>query len=590
MRKLYLYLRALLFGTLPILISALGQAQAQAPNWQMAMGFESTGFATRYTTVRAMAADASGNIYLVGDFNGAVSFGSTSLTSGFVGSDGFVAKWSTAANRFVWALRVGDVNNEFCNAIAVSGTSIYITGTFNSSSLTLGTTTLTNQSPVSYGGGPPYPDLFVAKIADNGNTAAVVWGQGVGGNNVDEGLAIAVRGADVYIAGNFSSSLLSLGTIKLPCFPQVPGPAPRVAPKDIFVAKLTDAGVNADFVWANSAGGVNDENFQSMAIVGTDVYLSGYSNGPSGGFSAAFGPVVLPLSTPTAYFIAKLAETSATSGFVWAQASPVSVDALNAQAAGLYMAGAFNGTATLGPTTLTASGASDAYIAKWSTVTNGFVWATRAGGANSEAVAALAVNGSDIYITGGFNSPAVTFGSTVLAASSSGTSTSDVFVAKLTDAGTSAGFDWARQAGGTGSNLGNALAVVGPTVFVAGRAVSPAAFGSHSIQVGSSGSSPLGFFAALAAGSLAATAPNPLAELTLFPNPAHGKVTIQLPSIPSITTFTLTVLDALGRTLRTQTTATSARTELDLAGLPAGLYAVRVQAAAATATQRLVVE
>ncbi len=52
---------------------------------------------------------------------------------------------------------------------------------------------------------------------------------------------------------------------------------------------------------------------------------------------------------------------------------------------------------------------------------------------------------------------------------------------------------------------------------------------------------------------------------------------------------TLTVLDALGRPVRTQT-ASGTRAELDLTNLMPGLYAVRVQAGAATATRRLMVE
>ena len=76
----------------------------------------------------------------------------------------------------------------------------------------------------------------------------------------------------------------------------------------------------------------------------------------------------------------------------------------------------------------------------------------------------------------------------------------------------------------------------------------------------------------------------------LFPNPAHGTATIQLPAIPGAPTAPLTLLDALGRTLRTQTVSTNARAELDLTGLAPGLYAVRVQAGAATAMRRLVVE
>ena len=80
------------------------------------------------------------------------------------------------------------------------------------------------------------------------------------------------------------------------------------------------------------------------------------------------------------------------------------------------------------------------------------------------------------------------------------------------------------------------------------------------------------------------------ASLTLFPNPAHGRATVQVPAVPGATTATLTLLDAPGRTLRTQTAATNAKAELDLAGLAPGLYAVRVQAGGSTATRRLVVE
>lgn len=89
---------------------------------------------------------------------------------------------------------------------------------------------------------------------------------------------------------------------------------------------------------------------------------------------------------------------------------------------------------------------------------------------------------------------------------------------------------------------------------------------------------------------LAAAPATPAMELTVAPNPAHGRATVQLPAVPGIPTATLAILDALGRTVRTQTAATNAKTDLDLTGLPAGLYAVRVQAGGSSATQRLVVE
>ncbi|MDQ2769419.1 MAG: T9SS type A sorting domain-containing protein [Bacteroidota bacterium] len=89
---------------------------------------------------------------------------------------------------------------------------------------------------------------------------------------------------------------------------------------------------------------------------------------------------------------------------------------------------------------------------------------------------------------------------------------------------------------------------------------------------------------ATVAGTAAALAP------AIFPNPAHATTTVAVPAVPGVATATLTILDAVGRTLRTQTAPTNAPAELNLTGLAPGLYAVRVQAGAAIATQRLVVE
>jgi hypothetical protein len=53
---------------------------------------------------------------------------------------------------------------------------------------------------------------------------------------------------------------------------------------------------------------------------------------------------------------------------------------------------------------------------------------------------------------------------------------------------------------------------------------------------------------------------------------------------------TVSVFDALGRAVRTQSAPTGADVVFDLAGLAPGVYALRVQASAAVATQKLVVE
>jgi hypothetical protein len=74
------------------------------------------------------------------------------------------------------------------------------------------------------------------------------------------------------------------------------------------------------------------------------------------------------------------------------------------------------------------------------------------------------------------------------------------------------------------------------------------------------------------------------AMAALFPNPAHGTATLRLPAGAARQPLTLT--DALGRTVRRYPAPTAADAELDLRGLPAGVYSVRC----GQLTQRLVVE
>jgi hypothetical protein len=94
----------------------------------------------------------------------------------------------------------------------------------------------------------------------------------------------------------------------------------------------------------------------------------------------------------------------------------------------------------------------------------------------------------------------------------------------------------------------------------------------------------LGSFGVLTATAGTAVA---LSNPALFPNPAHGRATVQVPGGASAT---LTVLDALGRALRTQAVAADAPAELDLTGLAPGLYTLRVVAGPHTTTRRLAVE
>ena len=232
----------------------------------------------------------------------------------------------------------------------------------------------------------------------------------------------------------------------------------------------------------------------------------------------------------------------------------------------------------------------DGFVAKMTDAGHSarFGWVESLGGDGDGEALVLVASGNRVYVAGyysGFSPSNVTFGALTLPSLGS----RDMFVTRLTDTGPTARFEGAQRAGGTDYNSSVSLALFNPTLYLGGYASWPASFSGLTLPS-----------AAGAEGSCLASLidPTPTATIpvldgvafTLFPSPAHGTASVQLPAIPGTATAILTVLDALGRTVRTQTTATNAKAELGLTGQPAGLYAVRVQAGGSTATCRLVVE
>ena len=220
--------------------------------------------------------------------------------------------------------------------------------------------------------------------------------------------------------------------------------------------------------------------------------------------------------------------------------------------------------------------------------TSSVSWAQRAGGSNYDEANAVAVRGSEVYLAGGFYSTTADFGATTLTT----VGDYDIFVTKLADAGTTGTFQWAQHAGGAGADYAYGLAVSGPSVYVAGTCLSPAQFGTQAI--GSPTSTRTGFLASLSEGAPLAVLPATtlISWATLFPNPAHTRVTVRLPSGAN-SPATLTLTTTFGQLLQTHQVAQSAAGqdyELALTGLAAGLYVLQVQAGDKRQQYRLTIE
>ena len=140
----------------------------------------------------------------------------------------------------------------------------------------------------------------------------------------------------------------------------------------------------------------------------------------------------------------------------------------------VIITGDFDGIVAFGSTTLTSAGDSDIFIAKLNR-DGSLAWATQAGGSaedDGEGISSLP-NGSSI-ITGEFEGQA-TFGNTTLTSAGN----EDVFVAKLNADGS---FAWAKQAGGTGDDEGEAISFFPDgSSIVTGEFEGQATFGSTTL-------------------------------------------------------------------------------------------------------------
>jgi hypothetical protein len=239
--------------------------------------------------------------------------------------------------------------------------------------------------------------------------------------------------------------------------------------------------------------------------------------------------------------------------------------------------------------------ATDVFIAKITDAgpSAAFTWARQAGGESDDFASDMVLSGSSIYLVGRFNSAIATFGNTALTNVGYNGTSPDIFVTKLTDAGSTGNFAWAQRAGGSFTDIATSVALSTTSLYVTGAVNPPATFGSQAVT-GLSTTATVAYLASLdAATGLAALSPTRPDAVTLFPNPSHTSVTVQLPSTTEAAWGTLNVLDALGRTVRTETIelpTSGRRYSLNLTGLPVGLYAVQVSAGSRTTTCRLVVE
>ncbi|MGQ0827406.1 MAG: SBBP repeat-containing protein [Bacteroidota bacterium] len=367
---------------------------------------------------RGIALDNNGNSYITGFFQSStITFGGTTLTNiNASSSDIFIVKYDALGN-VLWGRSAGGTNGESGASITVdSNGNSYITGGFSSPSITFGSITLTN----AYA---PYGDFFLVKYDALGN---VLWAQRAGSNNQEFGKSITVdTNGNLYVIGNYNSYPFTLGSTTL----QVPKGICSPVCSDLFIAKYDTSG---NVLWAKSAGGTWDDNGNSIAV---DNYGNSFITGNFWSDTITFGNIDLKkLGSPGNSGDIFVVKYDASGNVIWAkkaggsyhdQSSGISTD-LNGN---LYLTGCFNDTITFGNTTLIdTAGYPAIFIAKYDASGNP-LWAKSAEGTrNNEGYSVCTDRNNNVLITGHFAGTCIFESNTLISVDSF---SSDILLVKL---------------------------------------------------------------------------------------------------------------------------------------------------------------
>jgi len=364
----------------------------------------------------SICTDNEGDIYCTGYFySPSITFGSTTLNNMGM-CNVFIVKYNSAGN-VVWAKRAGGNNQDIGRSITNDGVgNIYVTGEFQSPTMTLGNITLTNAS--NSGG---FTDIFIAKYASNGD---VIWAKSAGNIYADQGFGITTdKENNIFLTGSFMGPSITFGNFTLNC------PQGSYCP---FIAKYDPSG---NVQWAKSA----TNNFGTDESYGITTNMEGdaYITGKFSSTSITFGSTSLTnssLNGGTDIFVVKY---NSLGNVIWAKSADgnnsgesqsIIADSLN----NVYITGQFKGQSIIfdnitlnnvNPYLVT----TDIFIASYDS--SGTVkWAKSAGQSNDDRGYGITIDKQNsIYHTGGFLLYDISFGNTNLINSGA----YDVFIAKL---------------------------------------------------------------------------------------------------------------------------------------------------------------
>ncbi|HKR03183.1 MAG TPA: T9SS type A sorting domain-containing protein [Bacteroidia bacterium] len=525
-----------------------GISFSQAPNWAWA---HSTG-ETADDVGNSVATDASGNVFMTGYFNShTITFGTTTLTNADTAgysSDVFLVKYDATGN-VLWAKSAGSAFSDRAFSVSTdAGGNVFMTGYF-SKSIIFGTDTLINANNIA-----ATHDIFIVKYDASGNE---LWARSAGGLSQDYGVSVSTdAGGNVFMAGAFESPAITFGTTILT----------TGGFYTIFIVKYDSSG-NA--LWAKSAGGTGITS-DGANCVSTDANGNVFMTGSFGSSTITFGTITLTNGGGgTRIFIVKYDSSGSVlwakgAGGTWGDTGrSISTDA----GGNVFMTGGFYGTSIgFGGIILTSAGGASNFIVKYDS-SGSALWAKAPTGTGSEIGFGVSTDASgNVFMTGVFGGSSIVFGTDTL--TNAGLNYEDIFIVKYDSSGNVL---WAKSAGGTNTDYGNSVSTdASGNVFLTGYFASPAITFGTTALTNSSGSFDV-FIAKLGTMTGIEEHNNFLNEINIFPNPATGEFTIYGLQAPA----ELIMYNIYGREVYHKTVTRKQET-CKLVNLPAGIYFVKV--------------
>lgn len=501
----------------------------------------------------AVCTDADGNVYITGTFQGStITFGAHVLQNTSEGFlDIFVVKYDTQGN-VVWAVSEGGAKDDYAYGICVDVLcNVFITGYFNSPSFAIGSSTLVNISTAINA-----PDVFVAKYDPSG---VALWGRsGDPGPENESAFAYGIgsdAAGNVYISGYFSGGFDSSINFDGYTIQNYGSYSP-----DIFLVKYDNDG---NVQWVNHIGGNEvDVSYDIYVDPNGNAYITGtFQN------SATFGNTVLS-PTHTASNDIFIAKYDASGNLIWAKYALVPFYLSYASGMGVtadldgnvFSTGYYTYSVSFGNDTLANTGNRGMFLAKYD-INGNALWGRSPGGTGLDYGSAVCTDSNgNVFVTGYFGSSYLNFGGHP--ALNANVGYNDVFVAGYDPDGNAL---WATSIGGPDNDYGMGIAASAEgDVYLTGY------FGSYNINFAGHTLTNNGSFDTFLAkipqaAFVSVETIEGQNDVLIYPNPAYDQINVVSEGLTEIQVYDIAARKVVERQFEN-------RTAIDVTGFPSGLY------------------